>query len=204
MDRPLTGAGEPKPKERVSWGEALLINPQPLPPKEGDQPAFEFTKNGNEFALVVPTLVLSLSADGQEQGLHAAKVAGFHIPLTIPDPHELTGYAQRVIVGLTKTPGARAVLLADVGGVAKAVEYPYGNNLSEPLIVIDLPRRLQYGQPGSPAVVPYTATFTLLVQRLTTKDHVIFGVDALDVAAVFGPFEAFQLPPPKGKERRTK
>ncbi len=187
---------------RVTWGEAVLLNPQPLPPKDGDQANFEFTKNGNEFALVFPTLVLSLGTDGLEQGLHAEKVAGFHIPLEIPDPCELTGYVQRVLVGITKTPGTRVVLLADVGGVAKAAEYPYGEDLNEPLIVIDLPRRLQGGQSGSPAVVPYTATLTLLIQRLTTKDHAILAVDALDVAAVFGPFEDFKLPPPKAKNGR--
>lgn len=195
------GADEPKPKERVTWGEAVLLNPQPIPPKVGDKANFEFTKNGNEFALVFPVLELKLGADGQEQGLHASKVAGFHIPLEIPDTRELTGYAQRVVIGVTKTPGTRVVLFADVGGVTKTVEYPYGKNLNDPLIVIDLPRRLKYGQPGSPAVVPFTATFTLLIQRLTTKeqDNAILSVDALDVAAVFGPFDDFKLPPPKAK-----
>jgi hypothetical protein len=192
MDR----ADEPTAGERVSWGEPELLNPQPLPPEDGYQPTFEFTRNGDEFGLVFTELEITLDADNQEQGLVAAKVAGFHIPLTIPDTQDLSGYAQRVLVGVTKPPEARAVVLVDVGGVAKAVEFPYGENVIEPLIIIDLPRRVTADQPGSPTIVPFTATFTLLVQRLTTQVNPIFSVHGLDVAAVFGPFEAFEFPPP--------
>jgi hypothetical protein len=187
---------QPNAAAPVSWGHAVLLNPQPLPPKEHHKPAFEFTQNGNDFSIVFPDLEITLAPDNLQQGLFASKVAGFHIPVTIPDTSQLTGFAQRVIVGVTKSPAARAVLLVDVGGVAKAVEFPYGEDVLQPLFVVDLPRPVAPGQPGSPLIVPFTATFVLLVQRLTIQDNPIFSVAALDVAAVFGPFDAFEFPPP--------
>jgi hypothetical protein len=186
---------QPNAAPQVSWGHAVLLNPQPLPPKEHHKSAFKFTQNGNEFSIVFPDLEIALDPD--QQGLFASKVAGFHIPVTIPDTSQLTGFAQRVIVGVTKSPAARAVLLVDVGGVAKAVEFPYGEDVLQPLFVVDLPRPVAPDQPGAPLIVPFTATFALLVQRLTTNDNPIFSVDALDVAAVFGPFDAFEFPPPE-------
>jgi hypothetical protein len=193
-----------EPKGRVSWGEAVLLNPQPLPPKDGTgKPTFQSSSAGDQVALVFSALELRLGEQGRDQELHAEKVATFHVPLSIPDTSRLTGFWQEVTASIVKTPGARAVLLADVGGVAKAVEFPYGEDLTEPLVSIRLPRRLKRGRSGSPAVVPYTVTFSLLIQRLTTKDRAILSVDALDTSAVFVPFDDYE-PPRKAKKPRAK
>jgi hypothetical protein len=182
-------ADERKPEPQLSWGAPELISPQILSAKDSEgRPTFELAANGNDFLLHFNSLGVELSGPTTEE-LHATKVAAFHIPLTIRDASELSGFIQSVVYGAITSPGARAVLFVDVGGVANVIEFPYGKPSNGEVQRLDIASRIT--SKTLPAIVPLTVTFTLLIQRLTKNDNAILQVDGLDIHAVFGPFDAF-------------
>jgi hypothetical protein len=89
---------------------------------------------------------------------------------------------------VSKTPGARAVLLADAGGVPRTLEFPFDQAKQSNFTIgqLQLDGAIPAEGAAAPPPGPCCLHLALLVQRRTAQEAVLFALDSIDVAAIFG------------------
>jgi len=184
-------AREPSEESRVTWGSPDLLTPQLLLSKDAQgQPSFQTISAGHDVAIIFTSMRLNFDRP-QAANLYASKIAAFHIPISIPDLRGLTGFVQELTIGAITSPGARAMVFADIGGVGLVKEYPIGKPANGEIEVLSLPRRVRQDQKEPLEICSVNGTICILTERLTPDDIAIVDVDSLDITAAFGPLEGY-------------
>jgi hypothetical protein len=128
---------------------------------------------------------INITLDTSMQELSATNLVTYHIPVQAPKDRKLIGYRQTIEGFIMKDRGSRVVIVADVAGTTKVVEYPFGQEISDGVqnytitfISPDINALVEGDMLGSPQ--EYSGTLTLLVQRRSTKDTVTGTIDGID------------------------
>jgi hypothetical protein len=123
----------------------------------------------------------------------STQVFAVRVPITLPKGKRLVGFAQTLQFGYQKTNGARVVLLAELAGVARVVEFGYDAQTVQPIdepIVNELVFSVLGLEGGNPSLVglqgdlpDYTAVFTVVLERRTLQESALFSLDRVMVGA---------------------
>lgn len=106
------------PEQPFQWSEPELIS------SDVDGLKLDASPSGASLSLFFKTLAVSLPrGDGP---LADTKVVRFRVPVTLADDRPFVGYIQDLSFNVTRTGGARVLLVADVGGTAIVYEAPDG------------------------------------------------------------------------------
>jgi hypothetical protein len=151
------------------------------------------TANGPNLALVFSGATAELGVGDDAP----SRVAAFalRVPLDVPAERTLVGFVTTVSLGVTKTPGARAALLLDLGGTTKVIEVGYDDPKTPPR---SEPLRLERvfsvqglesagdGMLGLAGPAAYEVAVLLVVQRRGPEESVILALSGLDVDPILG------------------
>jgi hypothetical protein len=186
-------------------GKVELVTPDVLKPKTFSA---DVSPDGEALTLLFSDLLVALPGEA-DKSLSAVKVATLRIPFTLPEKQGLAGFIGDISGFVQKGAGARAVLIADMGGTARVFEFPYGEDLSGGKDYVQemfsLERRVVTGGGSGPPVPPYTMNLFLAVQRRTKDDLVMLIVDAIDVSTVYDyPGASKREKAPRKKPERPK
>lgn len=169
------------------------------------------TQAGDNVALVFEDLRIELNTD--QSPVAATSVATIRIPVTPDADKEFLGYLVSVEGWITKSKGTRGVLLADVAGAAKTLEFPYGEqkgmspgtqvgegdgsdtqavDVSEEnggytQQIFSVERRAsknRYSDGQRPAVPPCTITLVLAAPRLSAQETILLTVESMSIEAI--------------------
>jgi hypothetical protein len=199
-------------QQNLQWGMFEGFSPEILPPD-----GFVTTANGNFLSVLFKgadqsrTLELHLEPvrEGSEQPLNLVRVAAFRIPVMLPPNTIFVGYKTDIRGDVIKSEGARAVLVADVGGTVEVLEFPYGQEIGslppitpqqdqaqgnaqesrKPFIhdIFSLQRTDSADDEAEhPSVPSLLVTLQISVERRSALDQVHLFIDSLDIEAVFG------------------
>ena len=168
------------------WGSGEMVFSAPA------AVAAEFSKNGIEFAVAFPDNQLRLEPDVGPTSL--TQVVSFRVPLTVPANQQLTGYLQTMTIGVSRSPDVRVLVVADLAGTVKTIEFDYeasgGTPVEEPLTVVRFVSLQGVEQAGAGAVgligpvAEYAATMSITIQRRTLVGQGFVQIDGLDVDAI--------------------
>jgi hypothetical protein len=190
------------PVPLIEWGEARRA--------ELDDTRSPFTAAFSGEYLTV--LFDELAADLQDgPAVSRTRCLSLEVPVKVNRAADFVGYLTDLRGFVSKTDGARVVLVADLGGAVRVHEFPYGPLAVNDGVAVPLPggepppasagpgstaelyrsafsleRRppRETNLPYSP-VPPFLATLLLVVQRRTADDFGTLQVDSLGVTAVF-------------------
>ncbi|HEX9996948.1 MAG TPA: hypothetical protein VGB45_07385 [Abditibacterium sp.] len=207
-----TPSNERTEHQQIQWGTFEGYNPEILPPD-----GFVVTPAGNFLSIVFAgtdlsrTLELTLGpvGEGKEQPLNTVRMAAIRIPVTLPPETFFVGYKTDIRGDIIKSKGARAVVVADVGGTTRVLEFPYGQEIGSPPSATDqteqAPGNLKTlskpflhdmfslqrtdskdDEAEHPTVPSLIVTLHVSVERKSSMDHVHLFIDSLDLEAVFG------------------
>ena len=178
MSDPTTGFGDPKQEFSVPLDAAA-----------------QFTTNANEFAAVFPGGELRFDQGTGPMSL--TQVMSISAPITIPAGQQLIGYLQQLTYGVTRTPGVRVLIVADLAGTLKTIELGYdpatasGQTDPDIIAIVFSLQGLELASPSnlglSGPVADYVATINVTIQRRTLKETAVVQVNGLDVAACLSP-----------------
>jgi hypothetical protein len=154
-----------------------------------------FTSNGTQFAAALTNGGLELEPNDGPTSL--TQILSLRVPVAIPDDRQLLGYLQDVTFGVKRSPDVRVLIVADLAGAVKTVEFDFENPTAEEqndpmrLVRVFSPQGLESaggGQVGLPGpVAAYTATISITIQRRTLKGQGRVQIDNLDVSAILSP-----------------
>jgi hypothetical protein len=157
--------------------------------------AAQFTINGNELAAVFPGGQLRFDQDTGPTSL--TQVMSISASITIPAGQQLIGYLQQLQYGVTRTPGVRVLIVADLAGTLETIELGYdpatAPGQDSPIIIASVfsLQGLESASASnlglSPPVADYVATISVTIQRRTLKETAVVQVNGLDVAACVSP-----------------
>ena len=172
-------------------GEILFSAPKVL--------AVELNSNGDNFSAVFSDAQLTLGSDDDTLCLRQA--VAIRVPINVPEGQKLVGYRQQLSFGVTRTVGIHALLVAELAGTVKVVEYDFvapGGDAGDPISIppngFDSPvhvfsaQGVEIADGGLIGPVPdYEATITLMIRRRSAAETGILELQGLDVAPVFVP-----------------
>jgi hypothetical protein len=157
--------------------------------------AVNFISNGVELAAVMTSVNLRFDPGVGPTSL--TQVLAFHAPITVADGRQLIGYVQDLSFGITRSPGVRVLIVADLAGTVKTIECEFGIQgapaQDDPLILARVfsPQGLESSGAGILGLVgpvaDYAATISLTIQRRTLQENAVVAVEGLDVSAILTP-----------------
>jgi len=179
--------------DESTWGAGGLLFSAP------NDLTIDFETNGDDFSAVFSDAQLQLGAD--DDTLCLRQVVAIRVPINVPKGQKLVGYRQEVSFGVTRTVGIHALLIAELAGTVKVVEYDFvapGGDASDPISIpstgfespvhVFSAQGVEIAQGGLIGPVPdYEATITLMIRRRSARETGILGLEGLDVAPVFVP-----------------
>jgi hypothetical protein len=130
---------------------------------------------------------LQIGLGAPEKVLSATKLVTFQAAVKAPADGSLIGYRQILQGFLDKGKGSRVVIVADLVGTTKVIEYPYGQEVKDENFVHAFFSPDVNQTVGTEVVAPlpeYAGTITLMVQTRTPKDQVLAAIDSLDIEAL--------------------
>jgi hypothetical protein len=157
--------------------------------------AAQFTSNSNEFSAVFPGGQLRFDQDTGPTSL--TQVMSIRASITIPAGQQLIGYLQGLQYGVTRTPGVRVLIVADLAGTLHTIELGYdpatAPGQDDPILIapvfslqgLESASASNLGLSGP--VADYVATINVTIQRRTLKETAVVQVNGLDVAACLSP-----------------
>jgi hypothetical protein len=143
---------------------------------------------GNDFSLTMNDFVLQMVPDMGPTSL--TQVISFRVPFTIAADQQLIGYKQTLLFGLKRTPGVRVLIMVDLAGTAKMLEFDFAETLSDEQIVAlnSIPifsvQGLELGVGLAPPIADYAATISITIQRRSLQESGLVQIDSLDVRAI--------------------
>jgi hypothetical protein len=151
-----------------------------------------YTPNGHFLSVIWQGL--SVQNTGQSPLSHAV-FAMIEVPVSFHADSVFTGYKSDVRGFLSKPAGTRVLILLDMAGTLRTVEFPFGKDLEQSLF-LDLfsLQRIDVENAEHPRAPAFTATVGILVQRLNEKEEVSVTLDTLDVEAIFSALPPGQRP----------
>jgi hypothetical protein len=157
-----------------------------------------FSKAGTQFAVVFSNNELRLEPDAGQTSL--TQVVSFRAPVTVAHDQQLTGYLQGITFGVSRTPDVRVLIVADLAGTVRTMEFDYELSDAAP---VEIPFKswrfvsLQGVESAGAGLVglfgpvaDYVATISITIQRRSLKGHGSVSVDGVDV-------DALLFPPPR-------
>ena len=128
---------------------------------------------------------LQIGIGPAEKYLSATKLVTFKAAVHAPADGSLIGYRQTLRGFVQKGKNSRVVIIADLVGTTKVVEYPYGQDMAagENIVITFFSPDVNQTN-GNEVVAPlpeYAGTITLLVQTRSPQDGVLAAIDSLDV-----------------------
>jgi hypothetical protein len=162
--------------------------------------------NGPIFSAAFPES--SFRFDPTVGTLSVTHVISLRVPVNLPAGQELTGYWQVLQFGLGRTPGVRALIVADLAGTLRTLEYDYDTPPADPNAPMDEATEpmaflrvfsaqgmelLGDGHGIVGAVPDYVATVLIKLERRSLREHGSIHLDGLDVTPCLLPTAA-----PKG------
>lgn len=170
-----------------TWGSPLVTLSAP------NEVTLEATAAANQIAVLTPGARIELQAGSGPASL--TQVLSFRIPVYIPEKQQLLGFVQDVILGITKSNGARVLVVADLAGTVKTFEMGFAESTATPInqaLHIERFFSLQGLEIASAGVLgiegpvhEYEATLVITVQRRNLEQSAIVSIDNLDIAAYF-------------------
>lgn len=110
-----------------------------------------------------------------DDGLSKQIFTGFRVPVKTVKGKKFISYKQDLRFTVNKDAGSRVVLIIDVGGILKTIEFPYGKKINAEFFR-SFPQKLA----NADAIV-YTATMGLIVERRDPKNVVFVQIDGVDL-----------------------
>jgi hypothetical protein len=171
-------------------GDCLMSNPIQFGPQEFVTPTVVSAQDvsvspapdDSAVAILFNNLVLALGAGCSE--LSAVSIATLRLPASLPEDKGLIGYLADLRGFVQKDAGSRAVLMVDLGGTSKVIEFPYDEELNEDYThdLFSLERRNSKNEePAALPIPPYIITLILSVERRTPDSSVQLTLDSLDI-----------------------
>jgi hypothetical protein len=121
------------------------------------------------------------------------QVLSFRIPIKVLESQLLVGFQQIMTMAIVKTSGARVLVVADLAGNVKTIEFGFDVKGTAEIsitgreeVFYSLQGRESAGQASVGIQGPtsaYEATFTVTAQRRSPEDYAIFTLDGFDIAA---------------------
>lgn len=172
------------PTPRV-WGSPIVTLSAPAPI------SLQATAAGAQVAIVPTGAQVELQAGSGPASV--TQILSFRIPVRLSGRQRILGFVQEINLGITKSNGARVLVVADLAGSVRTFEAGFANPTAQPLIDTLRVERFFSVQGleaaslgvlglGKPAP-DYEATFVITVQRRNLDEHAIVSVDTLDVVA---------------------
>jgi hypothetical protein len=182
-------------KDDSIWGcgELVFAAPKAL--------AVNFSSVGNNFAAVFSDATLSVDPGTGPTSL--TQVLSIKVPINVPTGQLLIGYLQHLVFGVERSAGARVLVVTDLAGTLKVVEFDFRTpagaeadpatlppdpaSLPQDHIVFG-PQGMEFGLGGliSP-VADYHATIMLTIQRRSIHEHVLLHLQEFDVTPILVP-----------------
>ena len=133
---------------------------------------------------------LRAEIQGPDATLSAVVIAAFELPVELLGEDGFLGYTADFRGFCAKSAGARATLIAQVGGATFTRDFAYdlaedGKEWSGRVFSFEQRPPLE-SNPDAAPLSPLTVNILLSVQRLTVEDSVTFSLDSLDVSAIRG------------------
>jgi hypothetical protein len=150
-----------------------------------------FDGNGPILSAVVTSAALRVEPDTGPTSL--TQVMSFRAPFTVPKGRQLIGYVQDITFGIQRSPDVRVLIMADLAGTVKTVEFNFGDLATDQdgrssNVRVFSPQGLESSGSGllglDGPVADYTATISITIQRRNLKALGGVHIDGLDVAAV--------------------
>ena len=155
----------------------------------------EFTSNATQFAATLNDGGLKLEPNDGPTSL--TQVISLRVPVTVAADQQLIGYLQDLTFGVQRSPDVRVLIVADLAGTVKTVEFDFENPTaaaqSDPLRIVRVfsPQGLESSGGGQVGLVgpvaDYVATISITIQRRTLKGQGMVQIDSLDVSAILSP-----------------
>ncbi|MCW3051877.1 MAG: hypothetical protein JWN14_1047, partial [Chthonomonadales bacterium] len=138
----------------------------------------------------------TLALDSTTQAMSAVRLGSMRIPLTVPAGKRLVGFRTDVRGFAAKSGASRIVLVVDLGGVTKTVEYGYGkphNGAFTFSAASASPLQGKKGRKRTPVpikglratgITNYVATILFSLQRTDASAQATLAIDSLDVVPI--------------------
>jgi len=129
---------------------------------------------------------LRAESQGESAERSAVTATALELPAEVLSKDGLLGYTLDVRGSCSKTPGCRATVMIEVGGLAHTRTFDYEEAGADSWMarIFSFERRLH--KDAGPAVVPLvplTINVLLSVERRTSEDRIVLSVDSIDVTA---------------------
>lgn len=167
------------------WGSPIITLSAPA------ALTLEVTATGAQLAIAAPNAQVELQAGSGPASL--TQVLSFRVPVCICDHQRLLGFVQDLTFGITKSNGARVLVVVDLAGTVKTFEESFADPTAPPpnqafrterFFSIQGLEAAGLGVLGVEKPAPdYEATIVITVQRLNLDEHAIVSIDSLDVVA---------------------
>jgi hypothetical protein len=151
-----------------------------------------FTNNGPELGAALSGFALELDLDAGPTSL--TQVMSLRAPVTFAKDRQLIGYVQEIQFGIKKPPDVRVLIVADLAGTVKTVEFDFEGStapvLDDQIRIVQFfsPQGLETSGAGllglSGPVADYAATISVTIQRRTLKGQGSIHIDLFDVDAI--------------------
>lgn len=170
-------------KDHPVWGdgEVVFTAPKALQVK--------FTSSGNDLAIVFADWVMDLQGDSAP--LSVTQAASIRVPIHITTKQTLVGHVQSLQIGLERTAGVRASIVAEFAGNSFSWESGFKTPVGAPpteSLPMEVWRTfsntgLELGQgTGHPGPAPdYQVSIMVTLQRRTVADRAVLSIEGLDV-----------------------
>ncbi|MBP3956931.1 hypothetical protein J8F10_16795 [Gemmata sp. G18] len=188
---------EPQNARKDYFGGAgfELVTPDTIKPK-----SYSTSVSADGLAFTILFDSLTVSAEGN--ALAAVKTASITIPFALPAGKRLAGFVQDVRGFVSKSPGARAAIVADLGGSTQVCDFPVGEELGKNFQQTFITDSRSGGGPGDANTsLTYSINILLTAQRRAAGEQVVLSVDSLDVEAILYPVETQKRTPTPPKKR---
>jgi hypothetical protein len=181
----VAGAGGAQPA-KFEFSKPVVTSTTSLDPKAHSS---NVSPDGRAVTIIfadekLGNLQIGLGEPGKE--LSATKLVTFAVPVAAPPDGSLIGYRQILQGFVNKGKESRVVIIADLVGTTKVIEYPYGKAVENENFVHSFFSPDVNQTIGTAVVAPlpeYAGTVTLLVQTRSPKDGVLAAIDSLDIEA---------------------
>ena len=130
---------------------------------------------------------LQIALGSPEKALSATKLVTFRAKVTAPAGHTFFGFRQVLRGSVKKGKGSRVVIVADLAGTTKVIEYPFGEEAADlafthAFVTPDV--NLTNGTEEVAPLPEFAGTITLLVQTRSPDERVDAALDSLDFEAL--------------------
>jgi hypothetical protein len=172
--------------EQPFWGEASVDFTAPR------AVTVELASNGPDFSAVFPESAFRF--DPGEGPLSLTHVVALRVKVNLPAGQQLAGYRQVLQFGVGRTPGVRALIVVDLAGTLRTVEFDYqtppadpstADEEQEPMAFLRVfsAQGMELGDPNGlvGAAPDYVATVLITLQRRSLQEHGSLQLDGLDV-----------------------